>query len=68
MAERAALLATFAQMGLRPPPETVNRALANSYSFLKFATPQDTSNLAQALCTWRWVQQAGVDVGAALGL
>ena len=51
--ERFALLSSFAQLGVRPPPETVTRVIANSLPFLKFFTPQDTTNLAQALHGWR---------------
>ncbi len=53
VAERFALLAAFAQMGLRPPPETIGRVLANSYSYMKFVTSHDVSNLVQALHGWR---------------
>eukprot|EP00955_Chlamydomonas_euryale_P094289 364843-Chlamydomonas_euryale.AAC.16 len=35
VAERFALLATFARMGVRPPADAVARALANSYPYLK---------------------------------
>ena len=41
-------------MGVRPPPETVSRALFNSFSFLKYITAPDVCNLAQALHAWRY--------------
>ncbi len=54
ISERFALLAVFAQMGVRPPPETLDRVLENSYPVLKHCTPQDLANLTQSLHVWRW--------------
>ncbi|GAX85241.1 hypothetical protein CEUSTIGMA_g12661.t1 [Chlamydomonas eustigma] len=51
--ERFALLECFARLGVRPPPETVSRALANSFPFLKFSKVEDTSSLVVALHAWR---------------
>lgn len=53
--ERFALLSSFAQLGVRPPPETISRVMDNSLHFLKFCSPQDTTNLVQALHSWRRV-------------
>jgi hypothetical protein len=51
--ERFALLECFARLGVRAPQDTMSRAMANSFPFLKFSKAEDTSSLVLALHAWR---------------